>query len=312
MTIRSKGISFALAACAAWGFVFVAPLLLPKHHTITLTLARYVAYGLFSLCLWFLVLTPTQRRIPRALWVRAFWLSLIGNVVYFGCLSIGLRHMGTARVAVMTGALPVIIAVVSNFTETHERIAWRTLAVPLLCISLGIVAVHAGETQFMPVGQTDLAIGLLASLAAVLAWTWYPIQNTRCLRQYPEHSPLTHSVAQGLAILPVTACLWLMIEALAPASWSMFYLEQHWRFLLVTFVCGVIASGLGAWAWNEASSRLPSVLAGQLIVFETLFSLLYAFLIEARLPNWWTLTGACLLVAGVWQGVKRCAAAPAH
>jgi drug/metabolite transporter (DMT)-like permease len=62
---------------------------------------------------------------------------------------------------------------------------------------------------------------------------------------------------------------------------------------------GLFSSWLGTLCWNEASQRLPTNLAGQLIVFETLSALLFAFLLRGQWPAPSTLAGIALLVAGV-------------
>jgi drug/metabolite transporter (DMT)-like permease len=51
--------------------------------------------------------------------------------------------------------------------------------------------------------------------------------------------------------------------------------------------------------WNEASQRLPTTLAGQLIVFETLSALAYAFMLRGQGPAAVSLLGIALLIAGV-------------
>jgi drug/metabolite transporter (DMT)-like permease len=60
-----------------------------------------------------------------------------------------------------------------------------------------------------------------------------------------------------------------------------------------------LASWLGTLCWNEASQRLPPSLAGQLIVFETLAALAYAFILRGQWPDAVTLVGIGLLLAGV-------------
>ena len=55
---------------------------------------------------------------------------------------------------------------------------------------------------------------------------------------------------------------------------------------------------------NEASQRLPTTLAGQLIIFETLAALAYAYLLRHSLPPPLTLLGVLLLITGVLQGVR--------
>ena len=70
------------------------------------------------------------------------------------------------------------------------------------------------------------------------------------------------------------------------------------------FAIGLFASWLGTLCWNEASQRLPTSLSGQLIVFETLSALAYAFAWKQRLPPPATVAGIALLVAGVMWALR--------
>jgi drug/metabolite transporter (DMT)-like permease len=65
------------------------------------------------------------------------------------------------------------------------------------------------------------------------------------------------------------------------------------------FSIGLLSSWLGTLCWNAASQRLPTALAGQLIVFETLAALAYALALRGEVPPPLTLAGAALLVGGV-------------
>ena len=60
----------------------------------------------------------------------------------------------------------------------------------------------------------------------------------------------------------------------------------------------------GTLCWNELSQRLPTALAGQLIVFETLAALTYAFILRGAWPEPVTLLGIGLLIAGVMRAVR--------
>ncbi len=68
---------------------------------------------------------------------------------------------------------------------------------------------------------------------------------------------------------------------------------------------GFAASWLGTLCWNEASQRLPSVLVGQLIVFETLAALGYTYAWRREWPEALTLVGILLLVAGVLFALRQ-------
>lgn len=67
----------------------------------------------------------------------------------------------------------------------------------------------------------------------------------------------------------------------------------------MTGAVGLFCSWLGTLCWNEASQRLPTVLVGPLIVFETLAGLLYAFMLRGVMPTMSTLVGVVCLVVGV-------------
>jgi drug/metabolite transporter (DMT)-like permease len=75
-------------------------------------------------------------------------------------------------------------------------------------------------------------------------------------------------------------------------------------FIGLMFSIGLFASWLGTLCWNAASQRLPTAVAGQLIVFETLAALSYAFVLRQEMPGLFTLLGVALLVAGVLLALR--------
>jgi drug/metabolite transporter (DMT)-like permease len=83
------------------------------------------------------------------------------------------------------------------------------------------------------------------------------------------------------------------------------------QFVGLMLAIGLLASWLGTLCWNEASQRLAPALAGQLIVFETLAALAYAFALRGRMPGITTLAGVALLVAGVVWALRAKPAAEA-
>ena len=99
----------------------------------------------------------------------------------------------------------------------------------------------------------------------------------------------------------------LLVANLAFWAWSaasgsvleMPFGPTPWRFVGLMLAIGLFASWLGTLCWNAASQRLPTALAGQLIVFETLAALSYALALRGQWPEGLTLIGVALLVAGV-------------
>lgn len=215
---------------------------------------------------------------------------------------------------------------------------WRRLAPSLLLIAAGIACVNqvelarlqteasAGQVAEAALGLSRYALGALLAVGAVVCWTWYPIRNADWLRAHADRSPRAWATAQGVATLPLAAggfaLFWAWNDraggvgtgvsmgggsvvgstsAMAPGSipFDMPFGPTPGLFLGLMFSIGLFASWLGTLCWNEASQRLPPSLVGQLIVFETLAALGYAWALRGQWPDGFTLAGAALLVAGV-------------
>jgi drug/metabolite transporter (DMT)-like permease len=149
---------------------------------------------------------------------------------------------------------------------------------------------------------TRYSFGALLAVGAVACWTWYPLRNADWLRAHAERNPRAWATAQGLATLPLAAIAFVAVWVFSAASGSAFAMPlgpQPERFVGLMLAIGLLASWLGTLCWNEASQRLPTTLVGQLIVFETLAALAYAFALRGSPPTGATLAGIALLVAGV-------------
>jgi drug/metabolite transporter (DMT)-like permease len=121
----------------------------------------------------------------------------------------------------------------------------------------------------------------------VAAWTWYPVRNADWLRAHADRSPRAWATAQGLATLPLAALGYALTWAwfgLGQPDWPMPLGPRPLPFVGAMLAIGLLASWLGTLCWNEASQRLPTALAGQLIVFETLSALAYAYALRQQFP----------------------------
>ncbi|HRP28489.1 MAG TPA: DMT family transporter [Burkholderiaceae bacterium] len=305
------GTLFALAAGLAWGFVFVAPLLLPEYPAVLLSFGRYLAFGLVALPLGFID-RRRLRALTRADWLAALELALIGNIVYYLLLAAAIQRAGGPLPTMIIGTLPVVIALVSNRRDARRdgRLPWARLAPSLLAIGLGIGLVNHAELAALEPGAdlAGYALGALLAVGAVACWTWYPIRNADWLRAHADRSPTTWATAQGLATLPLALAgylgflLWSSIAG--TGGFALPLGPRPWAFVGVMAVMAFFASWLGTLCWNQASQRLPTTLVGQLIVFETLFALVYAFILRGQAPGGMTLAGIALLVAGVTWALR--------
>lgn len=317
------GTAFALGAGLLWGLVFMAPLLLPQYPALLLSFARYLAFGLIALPLaWFD--RHALAALSRADWIEALKLSTVGNLLYYLFLAAAIQRAGGPLPTMIIGTLPVVIAIVANLRSRRAaasaalregRLPWRRLAPSLVLIALGIALVNQAELERLRADPSAdaarYALGGLLTVGAVVCWTWYPIRNAEWLRAHDGRSPRSWATAQGVATLPLAgagfAAFWLWQTLGAPGGepFAMPFGPQPALFVSLMLAIGLLASWLGTLCWNEASQRLPTTLSGQLIVFETLAALAYAFALRGTLPGWPTLLGAALLVAGVASALRE-------
>ncbi|WP_115000446.1 DMT family transporter [Xanthomonas campestris] len=293
------GVASGMGAGALWGLVFLAPQLLAAFSPLQLALSRYLAYGAVAA----LVLAPRARRtaarLGRAEWWALVRLSLLGNLIYYVLLGSAVQWAGGAATALIIGLLPVVVTVIG--TRAAGAVGLRRLAAPcVLCVAgVALVAVDTlqrdGGAQASDLG-TRVA-GLLCAVGALISWSVYSIGNARWLRRRADLSSQDWSLLTGV----VTGALALLLAPLtllgttvhAPLDWA--------RFWAIALVLAVLASVIGNGLWNRASRLLPLTLVGQMIVFETVFALLYGFAWEARLPTGLELAAiACLLVGVLW------------
>jgi drug/metabolite transporter (DMT)-like permease len=306
------GTLYALAAGLLWGLVFVAPLLLPDYPAALQSVGRYLAFGLIALPLaW--IDRAALRRLTRADWKEALKLAAIGNLLYYVCLASAIQRAGAPLPTMIIGTLPVVIAISANLRDHRRdgRLPWRKLAPSLLLIALGIACVNRVELEALR-AQPDADAarylqGALLAVVAVVCWTWYPLRNADWLRAHPDRSPRTWATAQGVATLPLAlagyALLWGGM-GMAGSDFAMPFGPRPWFFVGLMACIGLFASWIGTMCWNAASQRLPTALAGQLIVFETLAALTYAFILRGRAPEPLTMAGIALLIAGVVWAVR--------
>jgi drug/metabolite transporter (DMT)-like permease len=298
------GTLYALAAGLMWGIIFIGPLLLPEYPAALQTVGRYLAFGLLALPLaWFD--RAGLRELTRADWIEALKLSAIGNLLYYLFVASAIQRAGAPLPTMIIGTLPVVIAICSNRRDAVRdgSIAWSRLAPSLLLILAGLGCVNHDELQADPSRDPwRFASGALLACGAVACWTWYPLRNADWLRAHPSRNPRVWATAQGVATLPLALAGYVLLWGGLRAAGSEFDMPLGPRpmaFVAIMLAIGLFASWLGTLCWNQASRRLPTTVAGQLIVFETLAGLTYAFALRQQWPPLATLIGIACLIAGV-------------
>lgn len=305
-----SGVLYALLAGMLWGLIFVGPLLLPEYPAALQSTGRYLALGLIALPLAWLG-RQRLRQLTRSDWSTALALTMMGNLIYYVCLASAIQRTGGPVSTMIIGTLPVVIPVCANllYSQRDGKLAWASLAPALLCIAVGLVCVNIAELQDGLPNFTwwRYGSGVVLAMVSVGCWAWYALRNAQWLRENPDKNPMMWATAQALVTLPVSllgyaaACLWLNVQQ---PDFALPFGPSPWVFIGLMVAIAVLCSWVGAMCWNVASQRLPTVILGPLIVFETLAGLLYTFVLRQTMPAWLTLCGIALLVTGVVMAVR--------
>jgi len=306
------GVAFALAAGMMWGLVFVGPLLIPEYPPMLQSFGRYLAFGLIALPLgWFD--RAELSRLTRADWLEALKLSAIGNLIYYMLLSAAIQRSGAPLPSMIMGTLPVIIPICANFLnhERDGRLPWLQLIPAMFIMLAGLYCVNHAELLSLSTDSSrdsfHYSIGIGLAVASLACWTWYPMRNSNWLQSNPDRSPRAWATAQGLMTLPLALIGYALFwgwTATAQDAFEMPFGPRPAYFIGLMVAIGLLASWIGTLCWNEASQRLSTAMVGQLIVFETLAALAYAYMLRGEWPEPVTFLGVSLLLAGVLWAAK--------
>ena len=290
----TAGVACGIGAGALWGLVFLAPELVSMFSPLQLTIGRYLAYGLISVIL----IAPRWRllwpKLGRKEWTGLFWLALAGNTLYYMLLSGAVQLGGIATTSLIIGFMPVAVTIIGS--RDHGAVPLHRLWPSLILCAAGALCI-GWQALAAPVGDiTVRAGGFLCAIGALTAWTCFAVGNARWLVRLDAISVHDWNLLTGL-MTGAQACL-LIPVALAIGLGD--HTSALWgQFIAVSIGVAVLASIVGNALWNRMSRLLPLTLVGQMILFETLFALLYGFWWEHRFPTLLEATAFALVVCSV-------------
>ncbi|WP_270423403.1 DMT family transporter [Citrobacter portucalensis] len=305
-----SGVLYALLAGLMWGLIFVGPLIVPEYPAVLQSMGRYLALGLIALPIAWLR-RARLRQLVRKDWVTALTLTMMGNLIYYVCLASAIQRTGAPVSTMIIGTLPVVIPVFANllYSQRDGKLSWWRLSPALVLIGIGLLCVNISElNQGLPdFSGWRYGSGIALALVSVVCWAWYALRNARWLRENPDKHPMMWATAQALVTLPVSllgyiaACLWLNGQT---PDFALPFGPRPGVFIGLMIAIAVLCSWVGALCWNVASQKLPTVILGPLIVFETLAGLLYTFILRQEFPPLLTVSGIALLMVGVVIAVR--------
>jgi drug/metabolite transporter (DMT)-like permease len=304
-----NGVLCGLLAGALWGMVFVAPEFLRAFSPLEMACGRYVAYGLIAAAMMSARLPPLLRRLDRSDVIAMAKHALAGNIVYYMLLALGVKFAGVAATSLIIGVLPISVTLMGQ--KDHGSVPIRQLMLPLLLVAAGIACINIDVFTHdtgngMPLDYK--LFGVLCATGALACWTWYSVDNARYLKRNPHFSSgewsALYGVSSGVIALAIALVALIFFHGDVTGAAGVASGRDWTLFWIVNAVIALGASAIGNHLWNIASRKVPLTLSGQLILFETLFALLYGFVYKQQFPRALEIAAMLLLVAGVMWSVR--------
>jgi drug/metabolite transporter (DMT)-like permease len=303
-----KGCLFALSACLIWGLIFVIPKYIEGFGAIEIMLGRFSFFGLISLILYLTTSkTLSFSKYKPKVWLQALLFALTTNILYYAGVVFCGKHACPAVCALILGISPIAIAFYGNWKE--KECEFKSLILPACLIFLGLLIINLPSLQNSE--EHDLAdylLGLAAAGFALCSWSWYVVANSHFLKKNPEVSLKEWPTLIGLGTL-----VWVVFISVigglfftTDEDFERYFTfdDQLQSFLIGCAILGILCSWVGSFLWNYASIYLPVSLAGQLTIFETVFGLVFVYMMEQRLPDWTEGAGMCLILLAVFYGLQ--------
>jgi drug/metabolite transporter (DMT)-like permease len=303
------GVLCGLLAGAMWGMVFIVPELLTAFTPLEMACGRYIAYGLIAGGLMAPRLPALLRRLDRGDVIAMIKHALAGNIVYYMLLALGVKFAGVAATSLIIGVLPISVTLMGQ--KDHGSVPLKQLMLPLLLVAAGIACINI-DVFTHDTGNAaplfDKIVGVLCAGGALLCWTWYSVDNARYLKRNPHFSSgewsALYGVSSGLIALAISLAALALFHADVTGAGAVASGRDWTLFWIVNALLALGASVIGNHLWNVASRKVPLTLSGQLILFETLFALLYGFIYKQQLPRALEVAAMVLLAAGVMWSLR--------
>ncbi|HET6537926.1 MAG TPA: DMT family transporter [Sphingopyxis sp.] len=289
------GLLCGAGAGALWGLVFLAPEMARDFGPLELTIGRYLAYGLIAA----LLIGPRWRalfaKLGRREWMALGWLALSGNTLYYIMVSQAVQLGGIAMTSLIMGLVPVAVTVVGSREKNAVSLS-RLMPSILLCLASAVAVGWDAIASLLSSSGTAPLIGLIFAIGGLISWTIFAIVNSRWLGRLGDMSAHDWSLLIGIVSGAQSLLLLPFLFAFVPMEHS----AHGWSyFIAISLGIALFSSIAGNALWNRANRLMPLTMVGQMVLFETLFALLYAFMWEQRGPSYHEMIAFACVVASV-------------
>lgn len=242
-----------------------------------------------------------QRTLPTARQAAvALGLSVLGYTGYYLLLALAIGDAGSVLPTLIIGTIPLWMMVLGKPDHLHWRGLWPGFALTALGLGVMVWAEQAQSVAHVIV-HTHFWRGLGFAVLAMASWTAFGLLNAAVLKRDPTVRSSDWANWMGIAAGVGGLAMWFA----QGSEWDQLVQRDDFgRFLWVCAFTGIGAAWVASVLWNVASRHLSPSLAGQLIVSETVFGVVYSFAWDGQWPALAQWLACGLFVAGILASVR--------
>ncbi len=243
-------------------------------------------FGALALVPFMLSALPKLRRTPM-FWLHVSVMSLAANVVTFHCFMEGTQRLGAGTAGVISGAIPLMTALLAALLLPSEKLNGRGILGLLLSFA-GIAGITTGGNT----GSGAMLSGAVYMLAGALGYAVAFVYARRFLTVGPL-SALELAAMQMLVATVLYAPLaeWHGIEEM---QWNLEFLGN------VALGLGVLGSGLAYVIYYSLIESLGAVAASSVTYLPPLVALVLGWTVLHEPVHPQHLVGTALVLSGIF------------
>ena len=278
----------ALAAVAMWGYSFVS-----SRELLINELGPVQSYVLRFLLAYFVVLCICHKRLFASTLTDELLMMLCGltsGSLYFIAENTALQYTLATNVSLLTSMSPLITAIVLGLFYKNETLGIGTWIGSVLAV-MGVVCVVFNSSTNFEVNP----LGDFLSLAAAFSWTVYSLILRKISAGYDVWFITRKTFFYGL----LTSLPFLAFEPW-PADFGAIIGRGE-------VICNLLFLGLGASTtgyllWAFSVRNIGALKANNYMYFQSIFTLVVAYLVLGEKITLIGVTGIILIVGGLWVG----------
>jgi len=281
---RGNTVFWAIIACLLWSTAYAGIKLGLKYDTpFHFSGIRFIISGLILLP--FTVKPGTYLRMILENWKTIAWVTFLQIVVNYSLFYHGLNLVPGALGAVVYGAQPLIIAVVSSMMHEDDKLTRKKTMTILFGIS-GVILISVGR-QALKLGTALELLGISMIIVANIATG---ISNVMISTRSKNLNPIVLSSSSLFIGGVILYLISIPIEGVRSGSQPM----EYW--LILSWLCFMAASAFSIW---YKLLKRPGVRVSELNLWKFLTPVSGAVLswlfIPEEHPEWLTIAGMFII-----------------